>query len=154
MDYAEVEREILAMTIAGEARGEPIQGQIAVAWVVKNRADNPKWWGNDIISVCLRRYQFEMYNFLVKEEIDWRDLYMGIRQHSQWDAIRAVTKRIHRAIAEAVIVGLIPDPTSGSTHYYNPKYASPAWANDLEYVKTIGQHRFYREWIRETDRIS
>ena len=32
------------------------------AWVIRNRADNPRWWGNDITDVCLKKYQFSCWN--------------------------------------------------------------------------------------------
>jgi len=51
----------MAKTVWGEARGESVKGQIAVAWVIKNRADNPRWWGKTIEEVCLKKYQFSCW---------------------------------------------------------------------------------------------
>jgi len=56
------ELDILAKTLWGEARGEGREGLIAVAWVIKNRADNPGWWGKSIELVCLKPYQFSCWN--------------------------------------------------------------------------------------------
>lgn len=54
--------DILARTIYGEARGEPWEGKIAVAWVVRNRAERGGWWGDTIREVCLKPWQFSCWN--------------------------------------------------------------------------------------------
>ena len=42
----DTELNIFAATIYAEARGEPEEGQIWVAWVIKNRANlNKSYWG-------------------------------------------------------------------------------------------------------------
>ena len=40
--YTEQDWDTLARTIFGEARGESLQGQVGVAWVIRNRADSPR----------------------------------------------------------------------------------------------------------------
>ena len=45
---AEKDRDILARTSWGEARGESLAGQIAMAWTIRNRVNDGKarsWWG-------------------------------------------------------------------------------------------------------------
>ena len=49
--------ETFALTIYGEARGEPIEGQIAVANVIYNRSEN-----NNYKEVCLKPRQFSCWN--------------------------------------------------------------------------------------------
>lgn len=58
------DREIFAKTVYGEARGEPEEGQIWVAWVIKNRARANKsyWGGSKIGDVCRKRLQFSSWN--------------------------------------------------------------------------------------------
>ena len=53
---------IMAKTIWGEARGESHNGQVAVAWVIRNRAERGGWWGNTIREVCLKDQQFSCWN--------------------------------------------------------------------------------------------
>lgn len=54
----------LARTLWGEARGEPIEGQVAVAWVIRNRADGARFAGQllgregAVAHVCLTLWQF------------------------------------------------------------------------------------------------
>jgi spore germination cell wall hydrolase CwlJ-like protein len=48
MPITEKDRDILARTLWGEARGEGTAGQIAVAWTIHNRVFDGKtnsWWG-------------------------------------------------------------------------------------------------------------
>jgi len=47
MNEVEHVRDILARTLWGEARGESLAGQIAVAWTIRNRVNDGKdrsWW--------------------------------------------------------------------------------------------------------------
>ena len=68
-DDVERIRTVLAQLIYLEARGEPIEGQIAVAWVVKNRVRkaqaNPKLaplFGSGWLSAMTRPKQFTCFN--------------------------------------------------------------------------------------------
>ncbi|PWK42197.1 hypothetical protein C7534_1054 [Pseudomonas sp. OV226] len=57
MKVTENDRDILARTLWGEARGESLAGQIAVAWTIRNRVFDGKtksWWGEGYASVCLK----------------------------------------------------------------------------------------------------
>jgi spore germination cell wall hydrolase CwlJ-like protein len=51
------QEDTAARTLAQEARGEPEAGQLAVAWVIRNRVMDGRW-GNNLASVCLWRAQF------------------------------------------------------------------------------------------------
>jgi len=51
MTATEKDRDILAHTLWGEARGEGLDGQIAVAWTIRNRVFDGKdksWWGGGL----------------------------------------------------------------------------------------------------------
>jgi hypothetical protein len=48
VDNGSDELRAMAATIWGEARGEPLDGKVAVGWVIRNRAANPGGWGRDI----------------------------------------------------------------------------------------------------------
>lgn len=55
MPITEKERDILARTLWGEARGEGTAGQIAVAWTIRNRVFDGKeksWWGFSQLSAA------------------------------------------------------------------------------------------------------
>ena len=50
----DLEQMILARAIFGEARGESKKGKIGVGWGIRNRANNPGWWGNSYHTVILK----------------------------------------------------------------------------------------------------
>lgn len=125
------ERETLALTllIAMEARGEPIEGQIAVAWTVRNRVARPRWWGRTVLEVITKQYQYEGYTTAQR---------VGI-----FESLSVATDQ-HRWVAEGVLRGWLPDPTHGATHFHAVAI-HPEWAERIEFIEQIGGHRFYRE---------
>jgi Mg-chelatase subunit ChlD len=56
------EHMILARAIFGEARSESKPGKIGVGGVIKNRVDNPRWWGSSYHTVILKPSQFSAFN--------------------------------------------------------------------------------------------
>lgn len=137
--------DILAMarTLWGEARGESMNGQIAVAWSIRNRAENPGWWSrkrgdgipdDTVEAVCLAPAQYSC----------WWD--------GQAAKVRSRTKEQLSGLydlAEKVLSDQIPDPTDGADHYHTiarPGYATrwpPQWAKGRVGI-TIGRHIFYK----------
>ena len=103
----------MSATIWGEARGEPFEGRVAVAWVIINRSRMPGWSGEDIrFSVCSARWQFSC----------WFD--------AQAERVRFVDERNEKLaacldVAKRVMAGEIADPTGGADHYYADYIAAP-----------------------------
>ncbi len=125
--------QVLLDTIFAEARGESEQGQRAVAWVIKNRADmnRPYWGGGSIADVCLRPGQFECWNGNGAQKIE------------------EDKRREPGAVAEIEAwlpnVFLGRDPSNGSDHYNNPsKEGYPPWTANCHRTVKIGNHQFYR----------
>ena len=135
--YRELETDVLARTLWGEARGEGPQGMKAVAAVILNRvrrADEKGsfWWGNNIIQVCQKPYQFSCWNrsdpnFKKLQAVDDTDLYFAT-------ALR---------IARRSVINQITDQTEGATHYHAAGI-SPYWARNEKPTAVIGNHIFYR----------
>jgi spore germination cell wall hydrolase CwlJ-like protein len=126
------ELDVMARTVFGEARGEPKEGKIAVAWVIKNRADNPKWWGKSIVSVCQAPWQFSCWN---KNDPNRAKLLAVLDSDPVFQECLEVCL--------GVIDGTYPDPTDGANHYHT-KAVRPHWAMNEEPTVTIGNHLFYR----------
>lgn len=126
------ELDTMARTVWGEARGEGDVGIAAVAWVIKNRAAKPGWWGRDIESVCLKKWQFSCWN-----ADDPNSSKCATLDESN-DAFRHI-----RDICRAVVEGAIPDPTGGATHYHT-KAVAPKWAATALPCAVIGHHLFYK----------
>jgi spore germination cell wall hydrolase CwlJ-like protein len=123
---------LLGLCIWAEARGEPELGQQAIGWVVRNRADHPRWWGNSIDSVILTPAQFSWTATSNPEHIDVEKL------TSSHDL------NLFIAMAQGVIAEDIQDPVNGANHYYADYMKPPPnWAAEYEFVRQIGKHRFY-----------
>ena len=133
----------LARTLWGECRGEPREGQIAVAWVIRNRATNPGWWSRErgdgipddtIEAVCLDRNQFSCWWDRQAERVRSRSI---LQLGSLYE------------LALDVLSDQIPDPTEGADHYHTilrpegVKTWPPVWAQK-KVGKRIGSHLFYR----------
>ena len=118
------QHECLALNIYHEARGEVVEGQIAVAHVTLNRVAHD-YWPDTICDVVYQRAQFSwtllLDDYTPRERIAWE---------------RA------KVIARDVMIGNTVDPTYGAT-FYHANYVNPDWANQMEISKVIGYHIFY-----------
>lgn len=127
---------LLALCTWRESRGEILQAKQAVAWVIKNRASNPSWWGGpSLVSVILKPFQFSSFN-----AHDPNAVKFPTPVDTTWQA--------SLEIAQQVVNGTVPDPTSGSTSYFDKSLDSnpPSWATDGSMVlaSTIGDLHFYK----------
>ncbi|HTH15551.1 MAG TPA: cell wall hydrolase [Magnetospirillum sp.] len=123
--------DILARTLWGEARGEPVRGIEAVAAVVMNRVRHGGWWGDTVETVCKKPMQFSCWNpddpnRAKLERVDDSDRVFRICVRTAW-----------RAIA-----GALDDPTNGATHYH-VRGLYPLWARGRTPTTEIGNHVFY-----------
>ena len=123
--------DIMAKTLYGEARGEGIAGQIAVAHVINNRYLKNSWYGSSIQEVCLKDWQFSCWN----EGDPNREKLVNLSK------LYATYLRLV-GICYYVIHKVIPDPTNGSTHYHT-KAIHPKWVEHNKPVIEIGEHKFY-----------
>lgn len=130
--------DILAKTIYGEARGETISGQEAIASVVLNRAAVSRrygryWWGNDIAAICQKPFQFSCWNL---DDPNYKILL----RVDEGNPVFTVCKRI----AKRAIAGLLTDSTNGATHYHT-KNLRPKWSVGKIPCAEIGNHVFYND---------
>ena len=126
----------VARTIWAEARGESLEGQLAVASVIRNRADSPvTWWGVDLLTVCLKPWQFSCFNDYTTAD----NPSAGVRQFM--DGLYSEPQ--HQHLAAGVVGDWILDTTGLATHYHTLA-VSPSWMAELTETCRIGQHVFYR----------
>jgi hypothetical protein len=123
--------DCLALNIYHEARGEPLDGRVAVAQVVMNRVSDDAFPGQ----VCE----------VVREGGEWpRDRC----QFSWWcdgrvdrpDNMAAWTGS--RDLARRILTGSVDDPTGGAL-WYHADHVSPDWNMDIIRQAKIGRHVFY-----------
>jgi len=131
------ELEVLARTLWGEARGEPVRGLEAIAAVVVNRvaaarAGRCRWWGQSIQEVCLAPGQFPCW---ARTDPN-RRLLLAVDAS---DPVFATCRRI----ARLALAGTLADRTSGATHYHADS-VFPSWAVGHLPCAEIGRHLFYK----------
>lgn len=135
----ELEIDVLARTLYGEARSETRQGIEAVAHVILNRVthaqkmDKKFWWGNDIVSVCQMPYQFSCWN-------------PGDPNRPKLMAVTADNKKFAtclRIARRAVYGQLGVDITCGANHYHTTAVC-PKWSVGKTPIAQFGAHVFFK----------
>lgn len=126
------EVDVLTRTVYGEARGEPADGQAAVAWVIRNRASKGRsYMGRSIKEVCLKPQQFSCWNI---DDPNRAKLLSLSTNDSLYKSIREIVVQVLNETR--------PDNTHGSLHYH-ANSIKPSWTNGKTPVATIGHHLFY-----------
>jgi spore germination cell wall hydrolase CwlJ-like protein len=125
------ERDLAIRTIVGEAAGQPLEGQQAVANVILNRGTAGRYGGSTVDDVVLAPNQFEPWSTR-------RDELMAIDPASP----------AYKQAEQALELAMAGDVTNGATHFLNPETVRqrrggslPAWAQGES--QTIGAHAFY-----------
>lgn len=118
--YSSQDIEHLARLVHGEARGEPFEGQVAVAAVVLNRIASGKF-GNSINEVIFQPGAFTA--------VSDGQFYL-IPNNTSYQA------------AQAALRGW--DPTDNALYYWNPVTATNKWVWSRPIIKQIGKHVFAR----------
>lgn len=110
--------DLLARVVHSESKGEPYDGQVAVAAVIINRVQHPEF-PNTIPGVVYEPLAFSVVaNGQINKPAD--DL-----------SVRAA----HDALSGF-------DPTGGALYFYNPSKTQSTWIRNRPVVKTIGKHVF------------
>lgn len=122
---ADREAECLANAVYFEARSEPIEGQLAVAEVVLNRAASGRY-PTDLCSVITQKAQF---SFIRRGKFPRAN-----RESEAWKKAVAIA-----AIARQKLAGNLPS----GVLWYHATYVSPKWGKRLTKQTQIGLHIFY-----------
>jgi len=116
----------LATAVYFEARGESVEGQLAVARVVVNRAASGRY-PPDWCSVVKQPAQFSFV------------------RHGQFPSIDTASSAWARAqgVARLAVANVVPSVGS-DVLWYHANYVAPSWGHRLNLVEKIGAHIFYR----------
>lgn len=120
------ELQCLAGAVYFESRGEPLEGQLAVAKVIMNRAEDRRWPS----SYCAVVYQRSQFSFVKNGRMP------RIKTGSAaWKRAQAIARIAHRGLW---------DSSAEDAVYFHAKYVRPGWSRRKVAVATIDTHVFYR----------
>jgi spore germination cell wall hydrolase CwlJ-like protein len=127
----------LAENIYFEARSEPVEGMIAVAFVTMNRVNNDRY-PNSICEVVRQKTRSTC-------QFSWwcesRPHYISVNNLLTSDQNRVYNEIVRLTVMFYANYDKLPDPTSGAL-FYHADYVSPNWRNVRKTTK-IGRHIFY-----------
>ena len=112
--------QLLARAVNGEARGEPYEGQVAVAADILNRVEHPSF-PNTIPGVIYQPGAFTAVD------------------DGQINVPIATNSTVYKACQDALNGW---DPSYGAIYYFNPDTATSKWIWSRTHIITIGKHRF------------
>lgn len=118
MGLSENDLKIMSNAVYGEARGEPFEGQVAVAAVILNRVKSPSF-PNTVSGVI---FQPRAFTAVADGQI-WLE----------------PNETARKAVQQALNGW---DPSGGCLYYFNPETATSKWIWTRAQVKTIGKHIF------------
>lgn len=145
--------QVLAITLYGEARSEPVEGRIAIASVIRNRVNadvghdgKPDWWGEGYRGVCLAPMQFSCWQPKGGEQ-NYADVIAVVRSTVNRVAIGPVLREC-LWLALGIISGDLRDRVNGATHYLTAdlfRINPPAWAKGKTPSARVGAHLFFKD---------
>lgn len=118
--YSEEDVDMLAKIIHAEAKGESYEGKVAVGAVVINRLQSNSF-ADTLEGVIFAKKQFEPI------------------ENGSFAKAKPTIEDYEAAIESFNGV----DPTGGATFFYAPKLTKSSYHESLEYLVTIGSHRFF-----------
>lgn len=134
--------DLLGLLMYLEGRGEPIEGRIAIANVVRNRVNKSE--SKSYFVIITAKNQFSCFNSNDKNyDIGLKiatDIFSGKMPED-------LTRKFQecRWVAHGIINGSILDNVGGAQFYFNPKIVIPSWADKMTVIKIIGNHEFLKE---------
>ncbi|WP_407646902.1 cell wall hydrolase [Bacillus fonticola] len=116
--FSQNDIQVMSNAVYGEARGEPYEGQVAVAAVILNRVDSPQF-PNTAAGVI-----FEPGAFTAVAD---GQIYLTPNETARQAVLDAINGW---------------DPSEGALYYFNPETATSNWIWSRPQIKRIGKHIF------------
>lgn len=118
--------QCLALNVYREARNQPAEGQLAVAYVTLNRFEM-----SDLPTICDVVFRAGYFAWTRDQKV----VQQWPRDEAAWVTAQVIA---HQALADPD-----DDPVKGST-YFHTVSTDPNWTSGLVRVGRIGDHVFYR----------
>lgn len=135
---ADSERLCLTKAIYHEARGESVEGQLAVANVIINRAFSKKY-PSTICGVVFQNADLGKYKCQFTFACDGRSD-MGT-ERAAWNRSVKLAEQAFAEFQQGERPGVIPN----SVLYYHTTAVAPKWSSTFRRVASIGSHIFYSQ---------
>ena len=117
--------EYVMRVVAAESRGEPYEGQLAVAQCIRETSERTMMTPEEVVKQVNKN---------------------GTRQYAQPVDISVVTDNVRDACCDVFVHGISATDEPIRYFYSTASGFYSAWhENSLEYVTTIGNHRFFKE---------
>lgn len=116
--YSSNDIQLMAQAVYGEARGEPYEGQVAVAAVIVNRLNSATF--PDTVAGVI--YEDRAFTAVADGQIN-----IGADENARNAVLDALNGQ---------------DPTNNALYYFNPDTATSAWIWTRPQIKRIGKHIF------------
>lgn len=127
-DVPTFDEVIAALTIYGEARGEPEPGKVAIGHVIRNSIKRGRW-GKTVAAVCLFPARFSCW---LSSDPNRRKLLEVPHFDESFQKCLAAWRKSETE----------PDRTEGSDHY-QVVGTDAYWSRGRAPTVTIGHHQFY-----------
>lgn len=137
------EAQIMALCIWAEARGEGMEGCIAVGSVILNRVDHRKWDGETVHEVIMKPWQFSWLNSCPPQSYTdpQYETCVEIARNFEGAYHEKPTLFVAYEIARNMLDGTIKRNVPSLE--YHTIDVHPEWAKRLKVHKVIGRHIFY-----------
>jgi cell wall hydrolase len=131
--FRERDHACLAQAVYFEARGEPAEGQLAVAQVVMNRVASEYYPNNvcDVVYQNQNRRNRCQFSFACDGRPE------RIEDQESWGVATTIARQVLTGEVMSEAVGI------QATHYH-ASYVRPNWIRDMVKIRQIGAHIFYR----------
>ena len=116
--YSSNDIQLMAQAVYGEARGEPYEGQVAVAAVIVNRLNSATF--PDTVAGVI--YEERAFTAVADGQIN-----LGADESARNAVLDALNGQ---------------DPSNNALYYFNPDTATSAWIWTRPQIKRIGKHIF------------
>ena len=130
-DRPNLQWKCLTEALYFEARGEPAQGQFAVAEVILNRVDSPKFPNSicEVVNQGTGRKHACQFSYTCD---------------GRFERIANMAVYEQLVVISRVMIDGGRRQLSGGATYYHATSVQPFWARRFEHTATIGIHKFYK----------
>ncbi len=132
--------QLVALTVYMEARNQPVDAQVGIAWVIMLRVAHPSWMGKTVHEVVLKPNQFSEYN---SNDPEYGP---SVAVARDWDGRYEADKalKVAEGVAAGVLSGHIPNPFGrDDVLYFREEHVHPDYEARQTMVAKWGTTTFW-----------